>query len=91
MALAFTFSEDEGAGKEFVQLVLEAHNFGCIDKIIETYDYKEEDMMYTFSVYYSSVNDKGARLTEQLSNPCKLNHGYDFTTKKDIYWTIYKI
>ena len=90
MALAFTFSEDEGAGDDFVKLVLAEYNFGCIDKIVETYDYKDDEVVYTFNIYYSSVNEKGARLAEQLVTPCKLNHGYDFTTRQDIYWTIIK-
>jgi len=91
MALAFTFSENEGAGDEFVRLVLEEHNLGCIDKIVQTYDYKDEDMSYTFCIYYSTLNERGKRLAEKLVSPCKLNHGYDFTTQQDIYWMISKL
>ena len=93
MALAFTFSEEEGAGEDFVRLVLEEHNFGCIDKIVQTYDYKsdEDKLIYTFCIYYSSMNKKGKRLVEQLVTPCKLNYGYNQINDRDIYWMIHKL
>jgi hypothetical protein len=76
MALSFSIHTRDEPDMDFIKELLEAYNFGVIDHIHQTTKYKPyEDTHDRFDVRYSSINEKGERLKQNLHTKIELIYG----------------